>query len=97
MTLQQVLSSESNTNSTSPISHPRTKSTADASGKSGTFVTNTVVEGEEDDGRDFQLFMEKARKEEKRKHDAILAAIAEADRRRRTMSMDPWSKKMGKF
>lgn len=52
---------------------------------------------EDDEGRDYRLFLEKARLEEKKKQDAVLKAIEEADRRRRTMNMDPWARKMNKF
>jgi hypothetical protein len=83
-TLQQTTSSDSNTNSASPSTNLK-----------GVVVHTAATEQEE--CNDYQIFLEQARKEAKKRQDAILTAIEEADRKRRNMNMDPWSRTIGKF
>jgi len=44
--------------------------------------------------RDYEEFLEKARKEEERKEKALLRAMQEAERRRRDANMDPWTRRL---
>jgi hypothetical protein len=43
--------------------------------------------------RDYEEFLESARREEAKKNETLLRGIREADRRRRMMDLDPWAKK----
>lgn len=45
--------------------------------------------------RDYEVFLENARKEEEKKEKALEKAIRDADKRRRMMDMDPWAKRAG--
>jgi hypothetical protein len=43
--------------------------------------------------RDYEDFLERARKEEERQNEALVKGIKEADRKRRMMDLDPWARK----
>jgi len=45
--------------------------------------------------RDYEEFLEKARKEDEKREQLLQKAIRDADKKRRTMNMDPWAKRAG--
>jgi len=46
------------------------------------------------ESRDYEIFLEKARKEEEKKEKALLKAAKEAEKRRRDCNMDPWTRRL---
>jgi len=69
-------------------------STSSISKASSLATTAAIGDGE---NHDYELFLEKARREEEKKERSLLRAMQEAERKRRTGNMDPWAARMGKI
>ena len=71
--------------------------TVDLSATTTTPQTKSELQRLDEENRDFELFLQKARMDEEMREKAAKKLAKEMEKRRKNSSMDPWAAKMGKI